>query len=241
MTAIFDTLLYTPLFNFLVFLYNTVAFGDFGIAIVFLTVIIRLVMSPLSIRAFRSQKILSELQPKIQEIQKKFKENPQKQTQEVMALYKDHNTNPFSGCFLLLVQLPVLLALYRVSVAGFGESSLAALYSFVEKPEFLNNFFLGIFELTKRSIILSLVAGAVQFFQMKLSLPRIKQSSAASLNEQMLYFFPLITIIISLSFPAGLPLYWIATTAFSILEQLYVNKTSTNYGESNKRVNFGNG
>ena len=255
MSAIFDLVLYAPLFNLLVFLYNTVAFDDFGVAIIFLTVMIRLLMSPLSIRAFRSQKILSDLQPKIQEVQKKFKSDPQKQTREVMALYKQHNTNPFSGCFLLLIQLPVLFALYRVSIAGFAENSLSVLYHFVRKPEFLNPLSLGIFDLTKRSVFLSLVAGVIQFFQMKWGFPRKREvfeknqapNPAASLNKQMLYFFPLITIIVSLSFPAGLPLYWIATTAFSILEQFYVNKsgrsraTGPQYGESDSKSNFRNG
>ena len=243
MTGIFDTLLYNPLFNFLVFLYNTAAFGDFGLAIILLTVVIRLILSPLSVKALRSQRMLNELQPKIREIQKKFKDDTQKQTREVMALYKDNNTNPFSGCFLLLIQLPVLFALYRISVAGFNEGSLADLYSFVDKPELLNSLFLGFFELTKRSIPLGLIAGAVQFFQMKLSLAGTKKTSGdlsgktqsaafAGLSGQMLYFFPLMIIIVSLSFPAGLPLYLIATTAFSILEQLYVNKSSQSRNKS---------
>lgn len=248
MTALFDLILYIPLFNFLVFLYNTVAFNDFGVAIIFLTLIIRLFMSPLSVKAFRSQKHLTELQPKVKEIQDKLKDNPQKQTQEIMGLYKQHKVNPFSGCFLILIQLPVLIALYRVSIAGFTESSLSVLYGFVSRPESLNPLFLGFFDLTKRSIVLSLIAGAFQFLQMKTSFQPKKnqtgnsQSGVASLNQQMLYFFPLITIIISLSFPAGLPLYWIATTAFSVLEQAYVNKTKTkNHGEPDSQSNFRNG
>ena len=240
MTGIFETFLYTPLFNLLVFFYNTAAFGDFGVAIILLTVVIRLILSPLSIRALESQKKLSALQPRIQEIQKRFKDDPQKQTREVMNIYKENKTNPFSGCFLLLVQLPVLFALYRISVAGFGEESLAALYSFVDRPESLNRLFIGFFELIKRSIILSVFAGALQFLQMKLSFSKqgnVQGAGLAGLNQQMLYFMPLMIIIISLSFPAGLPLYLMATTAFSILEQLYVNRN----GERDKRIDFGHG
>lgn len=238
MTGIFEALLYTPLFNLLVFLYDTVALGDFGVAIILLTVVIRLVLSPLSIRALESQRKLGELQPKIQEVQKKFKDDPQKQTREVMALYKENKTNPFSGCLLLLVQLPVLFALYRISVAGFGEESLSALYGFIARPESLNSLFIGFFDLTKRSVVLSVFAGALQFFQMKLSFSKPGNASVGSLaglNRQMLYFLPLMIIMISLSFPAGLPLYMMATTAFSILEQIYVNKN-----ERGKRLNFGN-
>jgi len=247
MKELFSAVLYTPFLNLLVFLYNTVAFNDFGAAIILLTLIIRFVLSPLSVKTIRSQKALSELQPKIKEIQGKFKDDSKKQTQEVMELYRKYNVNPFSGCLPLLIQLPVLIALYQVSIAGFEENSLSALYSFVENPNFLNSKSFGFIDLTKRSILLSLIAGIAQFLQTKLSLSFQKSQAFqrdqkggpfGAMNQQMLYFFPLITIIISMSFPAGLPLYWVATTVFSIFEQAYINKI---YGESkgsNRKFNL---
>ena len=248
MTSLFDTILYAPFFNFLVFLYNTVAFHDFGAAIILLTLIIRLVLSPLSIKTFKSQRALSELQPKIKEVQERFKNDPQKQTREVMNLYKQQKVNPFSGCLPLLIQLPILIALYRVSIAGFEESSLSVLYSFISRPDFLNSTSLGFIDLTKRSVFLSLVAGAAQFFQTKLSMSSQKKSTftkdqkndpLTAMNQQMLYFFPLITIIVSMSFPAGLPLYWIATTVFSILEQSYVSRLKFEiHGSENRNTNL---
>lgn len=247
MSGLFNTILYIPFFNLLVFLYNTVAFNDFGVAIILLTLIIRLGLSPLSVKTIKSQKALAELQPRIKEVQEKFKNDAQKQTQEVMGLYRRHKVNPFSGCFPLLIQLPILIALYQVSVAGFGENSLSALYGFIKKPDFLNSTSLGFIDLTKKSILLSVIAGAVQFWQTKMSssfsknlIPQKNQKDQkanplGAINQQMLYFFPVITIIISMSFPAGLPLYWIATTLFSVLEQAYVNKI---YGESNGKFNL---
>src|SRR3989344_1874792 len=107
MSELFNTLLYTPFFNLLVFLYNTAAFNDFGIAIILLTLIIRFILSPLSIKTFKSQKALNQLQPRIKEIQEKFKNEPQKQSQVIMELYKQHKVNPFSGCLPLLIQLPI--------------------------------------------------------------------------------------------------------------------------------------
>ncbi len=263
MTGLFNSILYIPFFNLLVFLYNTVAFHDFGLAIILLTLVIRLVLSPLSIKTFKSQKILSELQPKIKEIQEKFKNDPQKQTQQIMETYKQYKANPFSGCLPLLIQLPILIALYQVSLAGFEKNSLSALYSFVKNPEFLNQTSLGFIDLTKRSVFLSVFAGVSQFLQTKLSLnfqknPALQKSPKttaipqravsgsaepstsnpiASMNQQMLYFLPIITIIISMSFPAGLPLYWIATTLFSVLEQVYINKT---YAKPNRKPDFSN-
>lgn len=230
MTNLFDTILYIPFFNFLVFLYNTVAFNDFGVAIILLTLIVRLVLSPLSVKTFRSQKALTALQPKIKEIQTKFKDDREKQTREIMEIYRSNRVNPFSGCLPLLIQLPILIALYRVSIAGFESNSFSVLYDFIGRPEFLNPASLGFINLTKRSFLLSLVAGTVQFMQTKLT-PSFQKNQKGgqfeAMNRQMLYFFPLITIIISMSFPAGLPLYWIATTVFSIFEQAYVNRKSS--------------
>lgn len=247
---LFSAILYIPFLNLLVFLYNTVAFNDFGIAIILLTLIIRLILSPLSIKTSRSQKALSELQPKVKEIQEKFKNDSREQSKQVMDLYRQYNVNPFSGCLPLLIQLPILIALYRVSIAGFRGDSLSVLYSFVKNPASLNSISLGFIDLTKRSIPLALIAGVGQFLQTKLSLsfsknpifPKDQKTNPlASINEQMLYFLPIITIIVSMSFPAGLALYWIATTIFSIFEQVYINKSSRSqakYAKSDRTTNF---
>ena len=222
-------------------------FCFFGLAIILLTLIIKLILSPLSIKTFKSQRILNELQPKIKEIQEKFKNDHQKQSQQIMEIYKQNNTNPFSGCLPLLIQLPILIALYRVSLAGFGENSLSVLYDFIRNPEFLNQTSLGFIDLTKRSIFLSVFAGISQFLQTKLSvnaqksptlqkLPKAANNNPMALmSQQMLYFLPIITIIISMSFPAGLPLYWIATTLFSIVEQLYIIRI---HGDPNRKPDF---
>lgn len=247
MTGLFDTVLYTPFFNFLVFLYNTIAFQDFGLSIVLLTLTIRLILSPLSIKTFKSQKILSELQPRVKEIQEKFKDDSSKQTQQIMEMYRQYKINPFSGCLPLLIQLPVLIALYQVSIAGFEQNSLSILYSFVGKPDLLNSTSFGFIDLTKKSLFLSVLAGIAQFLQTRLSVASHKTSifrkesspnPLALMNQQMLYFLPVITIIISMSFPAGLPLYWIATTLFSIVEQLYLKQIKSDiYGDSNRKPN----
>ena len=245
---LFNSILYVPFLNLLVFLYDTIAFNDFGVAIILLTLIIRLILSPLSIKTFKSQKALSELQPKVKEIQEKFKNDSREQSKQIMDLYRQYNVNPFSGCLPLLIQLPILIALYKVSTAGFEQNSLSVLYSFIENPAFLNSVSLGFIDLTKRSILLSLIAGVSQFLQTKLSLSFSKNpifqkdqksNPLASINEQMLYFLPVITIIVSMSFPAGLPLYWIATTVFSIFEQAYINRIKLKHDQS-RTIDFKN-
>ncbi len=246
MIELFNTILYVPFLNLLVFIYNTAAFRDFGVAIILLTLIVRLILSPLSIKALRSQKALNQLQPRVKEIQEKYKNDSSKQSQQIMELYREKQINPFSGCLPLIIQLPILIALYRVSIGGFEENALSVLYDFVSAPDFLNPISLGFIDLTKRSFFLSITAGASQFFQARLSLSSGKNTGLsgkqqnnpmASLNQQMLYFFPLITIIVSMSFPAGLPLYWIATTLFSILEQVYINRIKFEiYGGTTNRI-----
>src|SRR3989344_4198941 len=114
MSNLFQEILYRPIFNLLAFLYDIIPGNDLGVAIIILTLFIKFVFLPLSLKVVRSQKEMQVIQPKIKEIQEKFKNNKQAQAQATMELYKEHNVNPLSGCFPLLVQLPILIAVYRV-------------------------------------------------------------------------------------------------------------------------------
>ena len=148
---IFNQALYLPLFNALVWLYNVIPGNDLGIAIIALTILIRFILYPLSKKAIQSQKAISQLQPKIKEIQKKYK-NKEEQAKAMMELYKKHKVNPMSGCLPILVQLPLLIALYRVFFNGLNPESLNLLYDFVSRPDSLNVVFLGLIDLSQRSI-----------------------------------------------------------------------------------------
>ena len=246
MIKLFNQILYIPIFNLLVFFYNTIAFNDFGFAIVLVTFLIRLILSPLSLKSLKSQTALQRLQPKIKEIQEKFKNDRQKQAQATMQLYKDYNVNPFSGCLPLLIQLPILIALYQVSRAGFEENALSVLYSFINNPGSLKEISFGIINLKNKNIYLAILAGATQFFQSKLSLGRHKEDKlknikkegtfdiAQAMSKQMLYFFPFMTIIIAIQFPAGLSIYWVTTTLFTLGEQLIINKRLKTVSQKNE-------
>ena len=111
---IFFTIFYQPIFNLLVFLYNTISWQDLGVAIVFLTIIVRLILYPLSKQAIKSQKSLQTIQPEIEAIKEKYKDEKEKMGPEIMALYKEKKINPFGSCLPMLVQLPFLFAIYRV-------------------------------------------------------------------------------------------------------------------------------
>jgi len=235
MTEIFNTLLIQPLFNILIFIYNFIPLHDLGLSVIILTIIIRLLISPLSLKAVRSQRALTVLQPKIKEIQEKHKGDAQKQNEEVMKLYKESKTNPFSGCLPLLIQLPIFIALFQI-LKGLGDSNqFASLYSFIEQPTNMSTSFLGILDLAKKSSVLAVLAGVFQFIQSKMMAsltPKTNNTKKGGqaeemtkmMTKQMTYMMPIMLVFIYWNLPSVLSLYWIVITIFSIGEQYYINK-----------------
>jgi len=229
----FNAILYQPLFNALVLLYEHLPGHDFGIAVIVLTIIIRLILYPLMIQSIKSQKVLSELQPKIQEIQQKYKDDKEKQAKETMGLYQKEKINPFGGCLPLLIQLPILIALYQVFWKGLQPEAMINLYNFVPHPGVIDPTFLGVINLGQASLILAVLAGITQFFQTKMITPhqRADRGQASKtpdfsgmIQKQMLYFFPIFTVFILWKLPAAIGLYWIVTALFSIFQQYLIFK-----------------
>jgi len=229
MNTFFQTIFYQPILNLLVFLYNT--FGDLGLAIIFLTLIVKLILFPLSKKSIKSQKSLQELQPKIDELKKKHKDDKQAQSVALMALYKENKVNPFSSCLPLIIQLPFFFAIFRVFKDGFAQNHLDLLYPFINNPEIINTVTLNFFDLSEKNVILAILAGLAQFWQGKMiqvKKPEIKTEGAKDenmlsvMNKQMLYVMPAVTVFIGLSFPAGLTLYWFLTTLFTVAQQKIV-------------------
>jgi len=227
-SLLFNEVIYRPLFNGLIFLYNVLPGHDFGIAIIVLTVIIRIILYPLNQKAIKSQREMQLIQPKVKEVQQKYKNSKEEQGKALMALYKEHKINPASGCLPILVQLPILWGLFSVLRAGLNPEKLTQLYSFVARPEIINNMFLGILDLSQKSIILAILAGIAQFIQSKMLAPKTSASQGSDfssiMNKQMVYFFPVFTVFIAASLPAGLGLYWVATTVFGIVQQYFILK-----------------
>ncbi len=228
MASLFTTLLYQPLFNLLVFLHNVIPGHDMGIAIILLTLIIKLLLLPLSLQATRSQKALQDLQPKMQEIKKKYKNNKEQQAQALMELYKREKVNPLSSCFPLLIQFPFLIAMFQVFRNGFKPESLDLIYSFIERPESLNPISFGIMDLSSPIPVLAVLAGVAQYWQTKMlsrQKPPVKsegskdENIATLVNKQMMYMMPVLTVFIGFSLPGGLTLYWLVTTLLMVLQQ----------------------
>ena len=231
-SGIFSTLFYQPLYNGLVYLVDIVPGGNVGIAIILLTIGVRVILFPLSHKSIVSQAKMRSITPHIEKLKEKHKDNKQEQARKTMELYKEHGINPFSGCLLVLLQLPVIFALYFVFFKGLPNLNADILYSFVKHPEVINMMFLGIL-LTKKSFILALIAAITQYYQIKLSMPALaaldkdakpsfKDDFARSLNMQMRYMLPLIVFGVSYTISAAIALYWATTNLFSIAQELYV-------------------
>jgi YidC/Oxa1 family membrane protein insertase len=233
MSDIFQTIFYQPVLNLLVFLYNIVPGHDLGIAIVLLTIVIKLILLPLSKQSIKSQKALQDLQPKIDEIKRKYKDKKEEMGRAMMALYKENKVNPFSSCLPLIVQLPFLFAVFRVFRDGFANGSLDLVYGFIAKPEVINTMSLGFIDLSVRNVPIAVLAGVAQYWQAKMMMtkkapvqtPGAKdENMMAAMNKQMIYFMPILTVVIGLSFPGGLALYWLVTTVLTGLQQLFIFK-----------------
>ncbi len=226
---LFNIILYQPLLNILVLFYKYC--HDFGIAILVLTILIKILLSPLTLKTLKAQKALQQLQPKLKEIQRKYKNDLEGQKRAMIELYQKEKINPFSGCFPMLLQLPILIALYQLFRKGLGPDQFSLLYNFILPPENISLTFLGIINLAQPSLFLAVLAGIVQFIQTRSSLagqdnfqkdPKSLKTSQL-MQKQLSYFFPIFTVLILLRLPAAVALYWLTVSAISIIQQkLYV-------------------
>lgn len=227
---LYHTFLYQPLYNLLVFLYNVIPGHDIGIAIIVLTILLRLLLYPLNSKAIKSQKALKDLTPKIEELKLKYKDKKDLLGAEMMKLYKDNKVNPFSSCLPLLIQLPFLIAVYDVFRHGLSNGGVVeSLYPFITNPGKINPVSFGIIDLSLPSYILAVLAGVAQFLQTNMlvskSAPKIVKQGAkdenflAEMNKSLKFFMPILTILIGITLPAGLTLYWLLTTLLTFVQQ----------------------
>jgi len=234
---VFQIILFQPILNALIFIYQCLAWHDLGIAIILLTLFIRCLLYPLMAESIRVQTVTAKIQPKIREIQEKYKNDKEKQAALLMALWKDHKINPFSGLILMLIQLPILVALYQVLAKNISPNGpLVGLYSFIPNPGVINTTFLGIVNLAGTSLWLAVLTGVFQFIQAKMvtfntsaTSPTRKNTPTDAIeqmatvqNKLLLYVLPAFTVFICLKLPAALALYWITSTLFSIVQQYVV-------------------
>lgn len=222
--TLYNDIIYRPLLNLLVFFYNVIPGHDIGIVIILITIVIRLILAPSFHKSLKSQKAMNELQPKLNEMREKHKDNKEAQAKAMMDLYKEHKINPLSSCLPLLIQLPILIGLYQVFNTALKGNDITGLYSFVHSPGIINPKFLGLVNLAMPSVAFGVIAGLAQFWQSKMMMPKTpgQDTTAKAMTFQTTYVLPIISMVIALKLPAGLPLYWIVTTLFAVGQQYYI-------------------
>ncbi len=238
MLAFFKVILYNPLLNILALLVAVVPGGDVGIAIILLTLLVKIVLYPLSQRAMESQVKVNELTPELNKI-KNSGLSKEEQAKKTFELYRTNKVNPLSGCLTQLPVIFIIIALYSVFASGLNFES-DVLYSFIPVPSHINMNFLGIVDLTQKSLVLALIAAISQYFQAHY-MPKPKESSGApgsfqesfskSMHMQMKYFFPILIFLILYtdfvgagSARAAIALYFITSNIFAIGQQIYAQR-----------------
>jgi YidC/Oxa1 family membrane protein insertase len=234
---IFQNFFYAPLYNGLILLLDYIPWINVGVAVILFTCIVKVALFPLSKKSIRTQLEMKKMEPEMNEIKLKYKDNKQVQAEKIMALYKEKNLNPFSGIALMFIQLPVLIALYYVFLrGGLPNIDHNVLYPFVKAPDMVNMMFFGI-DITKTSTIFAVFAALAQFFQMQLTIPKtpkkakvsgqkddFKDELAKSMNMQMKYVMPVIIFLVAKSFPVVVSLYLITGSIFAIGQEFYMRR-----------------
>ncbi len=236
---IWHTFFFDPVYNGLIFFIDIIPGGDVGLAIIATVVVVKLILLPLSIKAAKTQRIMREIEPKLREIREKFKDKREEQARAMMEIYQEAGMNPFAAIFLILLQLPIIIALYFAVYSGGGvalpEINTALLYSFISSPDLVNMNFLGAVDISGKSAVLALLAGVTQFFQVKVSMPEMKpkepgaapdfkEDMMRNMQLQMRYVMPVIIFFVAYFISAAIALYFFVSNLVAIAQEFYVRK-----------------
>ena len=225
LTGVFDLVLLRPMLNFLVLL-SKYFFGSFGLAILVLTVVIRLITYPTYTRQMKSQRAMQEVQPKLKELQKKYGKDKERLSQETMKLYKEQGVNPLGCAFPMLIQFPIWIGLYQsvVQGLGFAPENLVGLskqlygFSALQEQVPLNQHFLWL-DLGSGDIFMAIIVATSMWVLQKMSASPTADPNQQSMGRMMIWMMPLMFGFFALTFPSGLALYWAATNLMSIALQ----------------------
>lgn len=238
MAAVFHTLVYQPIYNALAFVVGSVPGGDVGVAIVIVTLLVRLVLFPLSLAAIKTQIAMRKIDPDLKALRVELKDDKEALARRTMALFKENKINPFASFVWILIQLPIIIGLYLVlrsetKVVSFDP---AILYAFIHAPGHTSLLFLGILDLTGKSILLALIVVATQFIYARLMVPApapktdtkeplsFQDDLAKSMNLQMQYVFPIILGGVAYFASSAIALYFVVSNLFSIGQELAVRR-----------------
>lgn len=229
MGELFSTLITDPLYNALILMVSVVPAHDIGIAVILLTVLVKLILFPLAAKASRTGRVMKRLEVPLRDIQTRFKHDRMLQAQKTMELYREHKVNPFSTVLVLFIQLPIILGLYFVFYkGGFPTVDPERLYAFITPSlTSINMQFLSLVDLSGRSLLLAIFAGVTQFFYAR-AMPTaaslgekgsLSAQFAESMQIQVRYVLPVIIGVVAYSISAAVALYWITSNMFGIVQE----------------------
>ncbi|MCB9810740.1 MAG: membrane protein insertase YidC [Candidatus Nomurabacteria bacterium] len=239
MSYIWHTFFFDPVYNGLIFFIDIIPGGDVGVAIIATVAVVKFILLPLSIKAAKTQKIMREIEPKLREIKEKHKDNKEEQARAMMEIYRDAGMNPFASLFLVFLQIPIIIALYFSVYSGGGvalpEINTALLYSFVSTPSLVDMNFLGMIDISGKSVLLAALAGVTQYYQVKLAMPQMaprdpnkapdmKEDIMRNMQLQMRYVMPVIIFVVSYVISAAIALYFFVSNVAAILQELHIKK-----------------
>lgn len=241
MSSLWNSVFYQPIYNILIFIINNITFGDVGFAIIIVTILVKLILSPLTRKSIKSQILMKRMEPELKQIKKDFP-GKEEQSKKTFELYKKYGTNPFSGCLVVILQLPVIFALYYVFYKGLS-IDLSLIYSFIQIPTSLHTNFLGLIEMASQSISLAIFAGITQFVQGYLSTPikakkveivtskgvadepkTFQDQLSDSMQTNVRYILPIFITFIAWKISAAVALYWIVSNIFTIVQEWYIRR-----------------
>lgn len=229
----YHNFIFTPLYNALIYIFDLFPWVDAGVAVIIITVLVKVILFPLSRRAIITQARMKEIQPEMKKIQNQYKDNKQAQSLAIMQLYKDKKVNPFTSIVLIFIQLPILFALYSIFVrSGLPNVDASLLYDFVKVPSIDMHLF-GYFDISKKSVFFAILAAVTQFFQIKYAFSNQPTSTGEggfqeelmkSMSVQMKYVLPIIVLVISYQTSAVIALYWTISNIFTLVQEIIVRR-----------------
>lgn len=232
LSSLFHTFLYAPIYNLLIAFADVVPNGDIGIAVILVTIVVKLLTTPLSIGAAKTQRRMRRIEPELKALKEKYKNDRETQAREMMALYKNNGIKPFASFLTILIQIPILLALYLVFAReALLSVNLDLVYSFIPLPTYLSPYFLGLFETTGHSLVLAVLAAIFQYLQGLYTIPvppkpenptgLSSEEFARAIALQSRYVLP--AIIGAIAFTSGaIAIYFMTSALFGILQEWYV-------------------
>jgi len=230
---LFHEVIYVPLYNALVALLSMGDWVDVGIAVILLTVLVKLILAPLSLKAARTQILMRDLEAPMREIRERYTDK-QEQGRKMLELYRERGVNPFSGIASLFIQIPIILGLYFVFLkGGLPTIDTDALYGFIPVPAQVDMFFLGLVDMAGKSYFLAVLAGVSQYWQAHIALPvaaprsenpTFQEDFTRTMQLQMRYVLPVFIVFVAYVASAAVALYWITSNICTILQELYAKR-----------------